>query len=119
MKNLDPRRARWMRLRIGILVTLMALGASRLVSAAWGLQVDRHDALEADCERQYSPRLRLAPRRGTIFDRHHRPLPRLTHITPPSYFDMRHNYTITRSLSTPPLRYIGPHRFYRVDIFEA
>ena len=74
MKNLDPRRARWMRLRIGILVTLMALGASRLVSAAWGLQVDRHDALEADCERQYSPTLRLAPRRGTIFDRHHRPL---------------------------------------------
>ncbi len=74
MKNLEPRRARWMRLRIGMLVTLMALGASRLVTAAWGLQVDRHDSLEADCARQYSPTLRLAPRRGTIFDRHHRPL---------------------------------------------
>jgi cell division protein FtsI (penicillin-binding protein 3) len=74
VKNLEPRRARWMRLRIGMLVTLMALGASRLVTAAWGLQVDRHDSLEADCARQYSPTLRLAPRRGTIFDRHHRPL---------------------------------------------
>lgn len=74
MKNLDPRRSRWMRVRIGMLVTLMALGASRLVMAAWGLQVDRHDSLEADCERQYSPSLRLQPRRGTIFDRHHRPL---------------------------------------------
>lgn len=74
MRNLDPRRSRWMRVRIGMLVGLMALGASRLVAAAWGLQVDRHDSLEAECERQYTPSLRLQPRRGTIFDRHHRPL---------------------------------------------
>ncbi len=74
MMNLEPRRSRWMRVRIGMLVTLMALGASRLVMAAWGLQVDRHRSLEAECERQYSPSLHLQPRRGTIFDRHHRPL---------------------------------------------
>ncbi len=74
MRNLDPQRARWMRVRVGILVTLMSLAATRLVLAAWDLQVDRHNALEAESQRQYSPRGHLEPRRGTIVDRHHRPL---------------------------------------------
>lgn len=74
MKNLEPSRARWMRLRLGILVCLLGLGFTRLVGAAWDLQVRRAPALREEAEQQYTRRVELSPRRGTIYDRHHNPL---------------------------------------------
>lgn len=74
MMNLDPRRARWMRVRIGILVALLGLGFSRLVLAAWDLQVRRAPTLQQEATQQYTRRVEFEPRRGTLFDRHHNPL---------------------------------------------
>jgi cell division protein FtsI (penicillin-binding protein 3) len=82
VNNLDPRRQRWMRARMGVLLVGLTLGASRLVHAAWQLQ--RHGAvrmadgrmvdLSQEARNQYAERLNRQPRRGTIFDRHRNPL---------------------------------------------
>jgi len=74
MKNLEPTRAKWMRLRLGILVSLLGVGFTRLVGAAWDLQVRRAPALREEAEQQYTQRMEFSPRRGTIYDRHHNPL---------------------------------------------
>lgn len=82
MNNLDPRRQRWMRARMGVLLFGLTLGASRLVHAAWLLQhggsVQTPDGgtvnLGLEARNQYSDTLRRQPRRGTIYDRHHNPL---------------------------------------------
>ena len=68
MKNLEPQRAKWMRLRLGILVCLLGVGFTRLVGAAWDLQVRRAPALREEAEQQYTRRLEFSPRRGTIYD---------------------------------------------------
>lgn len=74
MRNLEHRRARWMRVRLGILVTLLGVGFTRLVAAAWDLQVHRAPQLREEAEQQYTRQMEIAPRRGTIYDRHHNPL---------------------------------------------
>lgn len=82
MNNLDPSRQRWMKVRMAMLLTVLSLGASRLVHAAWKLQVEgtvrtgdgREVNLRHEAENQYFEHLRREPRRGTIFDRNHNPL---------------------------------------------
>ena len=82
MNNLDPRRQRWMRARMGVLLLGLTVGASRLVHAAWRLQHDgavrmadgRMVDLSQEARNQYAERLNRQPRRGTIFDRHRNPL---------------------------------------------
>ena len=74
MRNLDPNRAKWMRVRIGILVCLLGIGFTRLVGAAWDLQVSRAQVLRAEAEQQYTREVEFQPRRGTIYDRNHHPL---------------------------------------------
>ena len=39
MRNLPPERAKWMRLRMGILCGIMALGLGGVVSGAYRVQV--------------------------------------------------------------------------------
>ncbi len=74
MRNLDPRRAKWMRVRLAILVCLLGVGFTRLVGAAWDLQVRRAPVLREEAEQQYTRQVEFSPRRGTIYDRHHNPL---------------------------------------------
>jgi cell division protein FtsI (penicillin-binding protein 3) len=63
-----------MRVRLAILVCLLGIGFTRLVGAAWDLQVRRADALREEAEQQYTRRVEFSPRRGTLYDRHHNPL---------------------------------------------
>jgi cell division protein FtsI (penicillin-binding protein 3) len=74
MRNLETNRAKWMRVRVGLLVCLLGVGFTRLVGAAWDLQVRRAPALREEAEQQYTRHVELSPRRGTIYDRHHNPL---------------------------------------------
>lgn len=74
MRNLDPRRARWMKVRLGILVVMISLGFTRLVARAHELQVEKHRDLQAEAESQYLRDVEVQPRRGTIYDRHHNAL---------------------------------------------
>jgi cell division protein FtsI (penicillin-binding protein 3) len=69
MKNLDPARARWIRLRMGILCGLMGLGLGGLVSSAYRVQVEDGPAWRATAEKQRQRRLHVQPKRGTITDR--------------------------------------------------
>ena len=74
MRNLDARQRRWMVLRISILAVLLGGYALRVTARAWELQVAHAPGLRALAEEQYLREIRLAPKRGTIHDRHGAPL---------------------------------------------
>lgn len=77
MRNLDPRRARWIRVRMVMLACVMALGLGRLVARAHELQVapsETHNRALSLAEEQYDRDQSLQPRRGTVYDRHHHAL---------------------------------------------
>lgn len=74
MKNLDPRRAKWMKVRLGILVTGITLGFGRLVARAHELQIRQTSQLRDMAQQQYDREVRQQARRGTIFDRNHNAL---------------------------------------------
>ncbi len=69
MRNLDPERARWIRVRMGVLCGLMGLGCGLLVSSAHKLQVDDGQAWREMAEAQRQRRMHVAPKRGTVHDR--------------------------------------------------
>ncbi len=69
MKNLDPARAKWIKVRMGILSGLMALGLGGFVSSAYRVQIEDHAAWKETAENQRQRRLHIEPKRGTIFDR--------------------------------------------------
>jgi cell division protein FtsI (penicillin-binding protein 3) len=69
VKNLDPKRARWIRLRMGILSGVLALGLGGFVSTAYRVQVDDGAAWRETAEKQRQRRLHIEPKRGTIYDR--------------------------------------------------
>lgn len=69
MKNLDPRRARWIRLRMGLLSGVMALGLGVFVQGAFRVQVEDHAAWSDAAEAQRQRRLHVTPKRGAIYDR--------------------------------------------------
>jgi cell division protein FtsI (penicillin-binding protein 3) len=71
MQNLEPRRARWLKLRLGILVTGTSLGFATLVARAHELQVRQGARLREMAQQQYEREVRQQPRRGTIYDRNH------------------------------------------------
>lgn len=70
MKNLTRRRQRWMRVRVGVLALVLCGGAGAVVHRAYDLQVRRADGLREMAEEQYLRDIKLAPKRGTIYDRH-------------------------------------------------
>jgi cell division protein FtsI (penicillin-binding protein 3) len=74
VKNLDPERARWIKVRMGILCGLMGLGLGGIVSGAYHVQVDDGDEWFELAERQRQRRLHIQPKRGTIYDRNGAPL---------------------------------------------
>ncbi len=69
MRNLDPRRARWIRLRMGILSGAMAVGLGGFVSSAYRVQVEDGATWKETAEKQRQRRLHVEPKRGTIYDR--------------------------------------------------
>jgi cell division protein FtsI (penicillin-binding protein 3) len=74
MKNLDPARARWIRLRMAILTGVMGLGLGGFVSSAYRVQVEDGASWRETAERQRQRRLHIEPKRGTITDRNGSPL---------------------------------------------
>ena len=74
MRNLDPRRARWIRIRMGILCGLMSIGLGAIVSSAWSVQVEDGAEWRAMAERQRNRRLQVTPKRGAVYDRNGTPL---------------------------------------------
>jgi len=70
MRNLEPRRRRWMKVRVVLLGVLLAGSAGAVLARAWQVQVERAPDLARMAERQYLTARRLAPKRGTIYDRH-------------------------------------------------
>jgi cell division protein FtsI (penicillin-binding protein 3) len=65
----DPRAARWITLRIGILAALLAVALVAVAARAFQLQVLRRDELAGEAVDQYVRELVLRPRRGVITDR--------------------------------------------------
>lgn len=63
------RRWRWIRLRMGILCGLLALGLGLVVSAAYTIMIEDGAGWRDLAEMQRQRRLHVAPKRGTIYDR--------------------------------------------------
>lgn len=74
MRNLDPRRATWIRTRMGVLCGVMALALGAVVSSAWRVQVEDGREWREMAEKQRQRRLHIEPKRGTIYDRNGTPL---------------------------------------------
>jgi cell division protein FtsI (penicillin-binding protein 3) len=69
VKNLDPARARWIRVRMGLLCGTMALGLGGFVSSAYRVQVEDATSWKETAENQRQRRLHIEPKRGGIYDR--------------------------------------------------
>jgi cell division protein FtsI (penicillin-binding protein 3) len=69
VKNLDPRRARWIRTRMGVLCGVMGVALGGIVSSAWRVQVEDGPEWRDMAEKQRQRRLHVDPKRGTIYDR--------------------------------------------------
>lgn len=69
MKNLDPARARWIRVRMGLLCGAMAIGLGGFVSSAYRVQVEDAASWKEAAENQRQRRLHVEPKRGGIYDR--------------------------------------------------
>ncbi len=68
--RMDPRRARWIALRVGVLGILFAAAFAVVLGRAVQLQVLQGDRLGSLARDQYLRELELKPRRGLITDRH-------------------------------------------------
>src|SRR5690606_16850528 len=69
VKNLDPARAKWIRLRMGLLCGTMAVGLGGFVSSAYRVQVEDGQSWKETAENQRQRRLHIEPKRGAIYDR--------------------------------------------------
>ena len=74
MRNLDPARARWIKVRMGVLCAVMATGLGGIVASAWRVQVEDGPKWRMAAENQRQRRLHVEPRRGSIYDRNGTPL---------------------------------------------
>lgn len=69
MSLLEGPSARWIRLRMGILCGLLALGLGLVVSAGYTLMIEDGPAWRELAEEQRQRRLHVRPKRGTLYDR--------------------------------------------------
>ncbi len=65
----ESARARWIRLRMGLLCGLLALGLGLVVSSGFTLMIGDGPAWHELAELQRQRRLHVSPKRGDIFDR--------------------------------------------------
>ncbi len=70
MPRFELERARWIRIRIGVLVLAMVACAVAVAHGAFDLGVTRRDELNALAQSQYKRRITVPARRGMITDRH-------------------------------------------------
>ncbi|MFK7984953.1 MAG: penicillin-binding protein [Sandaracinaceae bacterium] len=66
----DDKRRRWMRVRMVALGLVLVVGAGLVSRRAWELTMEHGPGLRALAEAQQLRDIRLAPKRGTIYDRH-------------------------------------------------
>ncbi len=69
MINVDPKRARWIKFRMGVLCGLLGLGLFSVISSAFNIQVKHGAEWRQIAERQRQRRLKVQPTRGSILDR--------------------------------------------------
>jgi cell division protein FtsI (penicillin-binding protein 3) len=69
VNRLATARGRWIRLRMGILCGLLALGLGLVVSAGYQLMVKDGAEWREMAEKQRQRRLHMTPKRGTFYDR--------------------------------------------------
>ncbi|MGC4092308.1 MAG: penicillin-binding protein [Polyangiaceae bacterium] len=70
VKPVDPvKRARWIRIRMGVLCGVLATGLGLVVSAGYTIMIDDGVAWRELAESQRQRRLHVAPKRGTVYDR--------------------------------------------------
>ncbi len=62
-------RARWIKVRMGILCGVLSLGLGLLVSAGYTIMIEDGSAWRELAESQRQRRLHVAPKRGTVYDR--------------------------------------------------
>ncbi len=74
MRNLDGKRARWIRVRMGVLCGVMGVSLGVIVSSAYRVQVEDGAAWRELAEKQRQHRLHVEPKRGSIYDRGGQPL---------------------------------------------
>ncbi len=74
MRNVEPRRARWIRFRMLVLSGLLVVGLGSVVSSAWNIQVKHGAEWRMIAERQRQKRLKIQPMRGSILDRNGEPI---------------------------------------------
>ena len=74
MRNLDPARAKWIRVRMGLLCGIMGVALGGVVSSAYRVQIEDGDAWRETAEKQRQRRMHIEPKRGTIKDRSGAPL---------------------------------------------
>ena len=65
----EEKRRKWVRLRMGMLCGLLALGLGLVVSAGYDLMVGDGAAWRELAESQRQRRLHVAPKRGGVYDR--------------------------------------------------
>jgi cell division protein FtsI (penicillin-binding protein 3) len=65
----SPSRKRWIRVRMGVLSGLLALGLGLVVSAGYSLMVEDGAAWREMAESQRQRRLHVQPKRGAVYDR--------------------------------------------------
>src|SRR6266851_3779745 len=69
MQNLDPRRARWIKVRMGLLCGFMGMGLGLIVSSAYSVQLEDGAEWRDMAEKQRQRRLHVIPKRGSVYDR--------------------------------------------------
>jgi len=69
MQNLDPRRARWIKVRMGLLCGFMGVGLGLIVSSAYSVQLEDGAEWRDMAEKQRQRRLHVIPKRGSVYDR--------------------------------------------------
>jgi len=74
VNNVDPQRARMIRFRIALLCALLTSGLGVVLRGAWNIEVADGEAWHALAEKQRLRHLRVAPKRGTVYDRQGTPL---------------------------------------------
>ncbi len=74
MRNLDGKRVRWIRVRMGVLCGIMGVSLGVIVSSAYRVQVEDGAAWRELAEKQRQRRMHVEPKRGSIHDRNGQPL---------------------------------------------
>ncbi len=74
MRNVAPERAKWMRMRMGILAGVVSLGAGGVLITAYQVQIRDGADWRTQAEGQRERKTRVTQRRGGVYDRMGAPL---------------------------------------------